>query len=203
MNTPQNHNPSRLGSIDRREFVAELLAGTPDALVITGLGSPTYDVYASGDRDRYFYLWGAMGGALPLGLGLALAQPQRPVLVITGDGEQLMGMGAMATAAAQQPNNLSVVVLDNGHFGETGKQRSHTSLGTRLVEVAKACGIVRSREIFQLSEFKTLAQDINARQGLLFAQVHIKQDDLPRALPTRDGTFLKNRLRQHLGHPLV
>ena len=98
MNTPHAPTPSTLGTIDRREFVRQLLEHTPDALVITGLGSPTYDVYASGDRDRYFYLWGAMGGALPMGLGLALAQPQRPVLVITGDGEQLMGLGAMATA---------------------------------------------------------------------------------------------------------
>lgn len=203
MNTPHAHTPSTLASIDRREFVTRLLAGTPDALVISGLGSPTYDVYASGDQDRYFYLWGAMGGALPLGLGLALAQPKRPVLVITGDGEQLMGMGALATAAAQNPANLSVVVLDNGHFGETGMQRSHTSLGTKLVDVAKACGFPRTQEVFQLNEVTALAQDIQARQGLLLAQVHIKQEDLPRALPTRDGTFLKNRLRMHLGHPLV
>ena len=152
MNSPLPHTPSTLANIDRREFVARLLAATPDALVITGLGSPTYDVYASGDQDRYFYLWGAMGGALPLGLGLALAQPQRPVLVITGDGEQLMGMGAMATAAAQNPSNLSVVVLDNGHFGETGMQRSHTSLGTRLVEVAKACGIARARDRLEATQ---------------------------------------------------
>jgi thiamine pyrophosphate-dependent acetolactate synthase large subunit-like protein len=190
-------------TIDRRAFVAQLLSQTPDALVVTGLGSPTYDVFASGDSDRYFYLWGAMGGALPLGLGLALAQPRRPILVITGDGEQLMGMGALATAAAQNPANLSVVVLDNGHFGETGMQRSHSSLGTRLVEVAKACGIARSREIFNLNEAPALAQDIQARQGLLFAQVHIKQDDLPRQLPTRDGTYLKNRMRLHLGQALV
>ena len=155
MNTPQTHQPSALGTIDRREFVAQLLSQTPDALVITGLGSPTYDVYASGDTDRYFYLWGAMGGALPLGLGLALAQPNRPVLVITGDGEQLMGMGALATAAAQNPCNLSVVVLDNGHFGETGMQRSHTSLGTRLVDVAKACGILRDRKSTRLNSSHT------------------------------------------------
>jgi thiamine pyrophosphate-dependent acetolactate synthase large subunit-like protein len=203
MPTHHSHQPSTLGTIDRRAFVAELMAHTPEALVVTGLGSATYDVFASGDSDRYFYLWGAMGGALPIGLGLALAQPQRQVLVVTGDGEQLMGMGALATAAAQRPANLSVVVLDNGHFGETGMQRSHTSLGTRLVEVAKACGIERTREVFQLSETRALAQDICSKQGLLFAQVHIKQEDLPRQLPTRDGTFLKNRLRSHLGLPPV
>jgi thiamine pyrophosphate-dependent acetolactate synthase large subunit-like protein len=203
MNTSHSKNHGAQGTIDRRQFVAHLLAATPDALVVTGLGSPTYDVYASGDKERYFYLWGAMGGALPLGLGLALAQPNRPVLVITGDGEQLMGMGSLATAAAQSPDNLSVVVLDNGHFGETGMQRSHSSLGTRLVEVARACGIERSREVFHLAEAADLAQEINAKQGLLFAQIHIQSVDLPRELPTRDGTFLKNRIRLHLGQPLV
>jgi thiamine pyrophosphate-dependent acetolactate synthase large subunit-like protein len=199
MQTNHSDQPSPLGTIDRRAFVAELLSHTPEALVVTGLGSATYDVFASGDSDRYFYLWGAMGGALPIGLGLALAQPQRPVLVVTGDGEQLMGMGALATAAAQQPANLSVVVLDNGHFGETGMQRSHTSLGTRLIEVAKACGIPQTRDLFHMNQARALALDIGSMQGLLFAQVHIKQEDLPRQLPTRDGTFLKNRLRAHLG----
>jgi thiamine pyrophosphate-dependent acetolactate synthase large subunit-like protein len=126
--------------IDRREIVARLLRACPEALVVTGLGSPSYDAFAAGDRDRTFYLWGAMGGATPLALGLALAQPTRPVLVVTGDGEALMGMGGLATVAAQQPANLTIVVLDNGHFGETGMQRSHTSLGTRLAEVARACG---------------------------------------------------------------
>ena len=96
-----------------------------------------------------------------------------------------------------------MVVLDNGHFGETGMQRSHTSLGTRLVDVAKACGIHRSKEVFQMTDIRQLAMDINAMKGLMFAQVHIRQEDLPRQLPTRDGTFLKNRMRQNLGLPLV
>ena len=98
-------------------------------------------MFAAGDRDRNYYLWGAMGGATPLGLGLALAQPDKPVIVITGDGEQLMGIGSLATIAAKQPKNLTIVVLDNGHFGETGMQRSHSSLGTDLVAVAKGFGI--------------------------------------------------------------
>mgnify|MGYP003348662381 CR=1 FL=1 len=99
MNTPHAPTPSTLGTIDRREFVRQLLAHTPDALVITGLGSPTYDVFAAGDSANHFYLWGAMGGTTAMGLGLALAQPERPVLIVTGDGEQLMGMGSLATAA--------------------------------------------------------------------------------------------------------
>lgn len=185
--------------IDRRAFVAHLLQACPDALVVTGLGSPTYDVFASGDSERYFYLWGAMGGATSLGLGLALAQAQRPVIVITGDGEQLMGMGSLATASAQKPKNLSIVVLDNGHFGETGMQRSHSSLGTDLTLVAAGCGIAESRKLHSIDECKALASTINARQGLLFAQVLIKSEDVPRALPSRDGSYIKNRFRQGLG----
>lgn len=132
---------STMQRTNRREFVAKLLAATPDALVITGLGSAAYDVFAAGDRDRNYYLWGAMGGAAPMGLGLALAQPDKPVVVITGDGELLMGIGSLATIAVKQPKNLTIVVLDNGHFGETGMQRSHSSLGTDLVAVANGFGI--------------------------------------------------------------
>lgn len=185
--------------IDRRAFVAQLLKACPQALVVTGLGSSTYDVFAAGDSDRYFYLWGAMGGATPLGLGLALAQPRRPVLVITGDGEQLMGIGGLATAAAQQPKNLAIIVLDNGHFGETGMQRSHSSLGTDLTLVAKGCGIEDARKLRSIDECAALAVTVNAREHLLFAQVLIKSEEVPRALPPRDGSFVKNRLRQGLG----
>ena len=101
---------------DRRAFVSQLLVATPDALVVTGLGSASYDVFAAGDRDKNYYLWGAMGGAAALGLGLALAQPEKPVVVITGDGEQLMGIGALGTIAVKQPKNLTIVMLDNVYF---------------------------------------------------------------------------------------
>ena len=116
-----------LPRVDRRAFVARLIAAVPQALVVTGLGSAAYDVYAAGDPDRNYYLWGVMGGASALGLGLALAQPDRPVVVVTGDGEMLMGIGSLGTIGAKRPRNLAVVVLDNGHYGETGMQRSHTS----------------------------------------------------------------------------
>lgn len=192
-----------VATIHRREFVARLLKACPEALVVTGLGSPTYDVFAAGDSDRYFYLWGAMGGTTTLALGLALAQPSRPVLVITGDGEQLMGIGGLATAAAQRPANLSIVVLDNGHYGETGMQRSHSGLGTRLADVARGCGIAQAHEVHTLGEADALAERINARAGLNFAQVHIKTEEVPRALPSRDGVHVKNRFRQALGFPTI
>ncbi len=188
-------------SIRRREFVARLLSACPQSLVIAGLGSSAYDLFSAGDRPENFYLWGAMGGAAVMGLGLAIAQPTRSVLVITGDGEQLMGLGALATVGSQQPANLSIVVLDNGHFGETGMQASHTSLGTQLAEVARHCGIADSMRIHALDEVDALATRVNARAGCLFAQVHVLDEELPRALPLRDGVHMKNRFRAALGLP--
>jgi thiamine pyrophosphate-dependent acetolactate synthase large subunit-like protein len=187
------------GSIDRRAFVAQLLSGCDEALVVAGLGSSSYDLFAAGDSSRNFYLWGAMGGAAAFGLGLATAQPHKPVLVITGDGEQLMGIGALATIGAQRPPNLTVVVLDNGHFGETGMQRSHTSLGIRLADVARACNFDHIMEIEDLSGAHGLAAQVNAKDGATFAQVFVKATELPRSLPPRDGVFVKNRFRQALG----
>ena len=185
--------------VERREFVARLLAGVPDALVVTGLGSASYDVYAAGDRDGNYYLWGAMGGAAPLGLGLALAQPDKPVVVITGDGEQLMGIGSLGTIGAKQPRNLTVVVLDNGHFGETGMQRSHSSLGTDMVAVAKGFGIIDAFSTDSLEGCDEVIRRIQARDGVTFAQVFIEANEPPRKLPPRDGPFIKNRFRSALG----
>jgi thiamine pyrophosphate-dependent acetolactate synthase large subunit-like protein len=185
--------------IERRAFVSALLRELPDALVVTGLGSAAYDVFAAGDRDANYYLWGAMGGAVPLGLGLALAQPDKPVVVITGDGEQLMGIGALGTVAAKQPRNLTIVVLDNGHFGETGMQRSHTSLGTDLVAVAKGFGIAQAFSVEDAEQVSAIARRSNARDGTTFARVFIEANEPPRALPPRDGTFIKNRFRSALG----
>jgi phosphonopyruvate decarboxylase len=187
-------------SIDRRKFVAELLAGVPQALVVTGLGSPSYDVFAAGDRDKNFYLWGAMGGSAALGLGLALAQPDKSVVVVTGDGEALMGVGALGTIGAKQPRNLTVVVLDNGHYGETGMQQSHSSLGTSLVAVAKGFGLADSFEIKDGRDVAQVIERINSRRGTAFAQVHIGTEEPPRALPSRDGVFIKNRFRASLGY---
>jgi thiamine pyrophosphate-dependent acetolactate synthase large subunit-like protein len=186
--------------IDRRAFVASLVESVPDALIVSGLGSASYDVFAAGDRDRNFYLWGAMGGAASLGLGLALAQPATPVIVITGDGEQLMGIGSLATIGAKQPGNLSVVVLDNSHFGETGMQRSHTSLGTDLVAVAKGCNVSDARRIRSLDDLPDLVERIRAKTGPLLAQVLIASNEPERALPPRDGVFVKNRFRAALGY---
>lgn len=194
-----NTNTNTKTKVERREFVAKLLGALPESLVVTGLGSAAYDVFAAGDRDQNYYLWGAMGGATSLGLGLALAQPSKSVVVVTGDGEQLMGIGSLATIGAKQPKNLTIVVLDNGHFGETGMQRSHTSLGTDLVAVAKGCGIANAFHLDSVDEFQKIADLATTRQGTTFVQVSIEANEPPRALPPRDGSFIKNRFRSALG----
>ena len=131
---------SAVSPLDRRAAVAELLRDRGELLVIAGLGSPAYDLHAAGDSDANFYLWGAMGSAALIGLGLAQAQPRKRVLALTGDGEQLMGLGGLATIAVAKPANLVVAVIDNGHFGETGMQPSHTGRGVDLAAVAGALG---------------------------------------------------------------
>ncbi|MEH0553594.1 thiamine pyrophosphate-dependent enzyme [Streptomyces sp. B21-101] len=189
-----------LPRLDRRRFVADLIGRLPeDVLIVTGLGSPSYDVFAAGDRPGTFYLWGAMGAAAPLALGLALARPDRPVVAITGDGEHLMGIGALATIGAELPPNLTVVVLDNAHFGETGMQPSHTGLGTDLVAVAQGFGIRDAVRITDLDRTDDLATRIKACAATTYAQVLITTDEPPRALPPRDGVANKNSFRAELG----
>jgi thiamine pyrophosphate-dependent acetolactate synthase large subunit-like protein len=140
-----------------------------------------------------------MGGATSIGLGLALAQPAKSVVVITGDGEQLMGIGSLATIGAKRPRNLTVVVLDNGHYGETGMQKSHTSLGTNLVAVAKGCGIPDAFAVASAEDCDAIIERIAARKATSFVQVAIEANEPPRALPPRDGAFIKNRFRAALG----
>ena len=191
---------SKTNLLDRRQVVSSLLAERKDAIVIGGLGASTYDIAAAGDNDRNFYLWGAMGGAVMIGLGVALAQPKLPVVVITGDGEMLMGMGSLATVGLQKPGNLTIVVLDNEAYGETGGQASHTSGGVDLVGVAKACGIPKASSMTTMAEveaFKGSLQDVSA--GPRFASVKIDAANLERALSNRDGTFIVNRIRGALG----
>ena len=185
------------GVLDRRAVARVLLREPGDTLVVTGLGSATYDAAAAGDRPLNFYLWGAMGGAAMVGLGLALAQPRRRVLVLTGDGEMLMGMGSLATIAAAGAPNLAIAVLDNARYGETGSQPSHTGLSTDLAAVAAACGWANTVTARDMDEVEALRERL--RHESLFAVVRISPDEVPRHLPPRDGAYLKDRFRQALG----
>jgi thiamine pyrophosphate-dependent acetolactate synthase large subunit-like protein len=183
--------------LKRRDAIATLMANRPkDLFVVPGLGSCTYDMASLGEKDTDFYLWGAMGGAAMIGLGLALARPKLKIAVITGDGEMLMGMGSLATIGVQRPSNLAVIVFDNQRYGETGMQASHTDKGVDLVGVAKSCGIARAFEVADEAGLRKLASELAGLNETLFARVHIAADDPPRVLPSKDGVELKNRFRR-------
>ena len=187
-------------SLDRREVVVRLLARRDGLLVITGLGSPTYDVHAAGDHKGNYYLWGAMGSAALIGLGLAQAQPDRTVVVITGDSEQLMGLGGLATIAVSNPKNLVVIVIDNNHFGETGMQMSHTGYGLDLATVAQSCGFAETRTVRDMAGVEEVARALKSpASGARFYAIKVKAENPPRSLPPRDAVHIKNRFRAHLG----
>jgi len=188
-------------SLDRRDVVARVLAHRGDALVITSLGNPTYDVAAAGDRPENFYLWGAMGGALMVGLGLALAQPKRRVLVFLGDGELMMGLGALATVAIAAPANLVAIVLDNERYAETGMQLAQSGRGVDLAGVARATGFDSVHTVTALSELDTAIESIFHAPGPGFVAIKVDAAVSAPALPPRDGPFLRSRFRTALLGP--
>ena len=185
-------------TLDRRTAVAVLLAGRDDVLVVPGLGSPTWDCAALGDNPLHFSLWGAMGNASMIGLGLALAQPARRVLVLTGDGDMLMGLGSLATIATQAPANLALVVLDNERHGETGMQPTHTAHCTDLAAAAAACGFTETREVTDEAGLRAALPLVHEAPGPTFLTVKVHAEPLPRVLPPRDGAYLKDRFRTAL-----
>jgi thiamine pyrophosphate-dependent acetolactate synthase large subunit-like protein len=189
------------GKLERRSVVRALLEDRGELLAIAGLGAPAWDITAAGDGPQNLPLWGGMGGAAVMGLGLALAQPAKPVLVITGDGEMLMGVGSLATIATKQPRNLFVVVLDNEHYGETGMQETATRHGVDLAGMAKAAGIADSRKVTTPEEVLALRDAIRAGHGPIFAQVKIDAASLPLVLPPREAAILQARMREAILGP--
>jgi thiamine pyrophosphate-dependent acetolactate synthase large subunit-like protein len=185
--------------LERRAVVVRLLHERGSLCVIPGLGSCTWDVAAAGDHPLNFYMWGAMGGTAMIGLGLALAQPDKRVAVITGDGEMLMGMGSLATIGVQRPPNLAVIVFDNAVYGETGGQPSHTQSGIDLVAVARASGIGDCFDVRDAAGLADLAARLKDLRAMLFARVAISTGEPPRVLPEKDGVALKQRFRAAVG----
>lgn len=184
--------------LERREFVRRLLTDRGDLLVVSGLGSATYDVAAAGHHPLNFYLWGAMGGTAMIGLGLALARPDRRVVVLTGDGDMLMGIGSLATIGVKQPGNLVILVLDNRRYGETGMQPSHTDSGVDLAAVAAACRFPVACRISTLAELDDARGLLHSTQGPVFIQAVVEPESVPRVLPPRDGNEIRLRFAQAL-----
>lgn len=193
--TDRSKEPLRL---DRRRIVKNLLTERGDLLVVTGLGAPCWDVTAAGDHDLTFPLWGGMGLAASMGLGLALARPDHRVLVVTGDGEMLMGIGSLATIAIQAPQNLAIAVLDNQHYGETGMQETATAHGTDLAGMAAAAGIPVTGTIVDESGVQPAIEALRNAAGPVFQVFKVKAETLPKAIPPKDGAYLKDRFRKAL-----
>jgi thiamine pyrophosphate-dependent acetolactate synthase large subunit-like protein len=189
--------------LHRREVVAELLQDRGNLLVIAGLGSTAWDITAAGDSPLSFPTWGAMGQAAMMGLGLALAQPRRRVLVITGDGEMLMGVGSLATIGVQHAANLSIVVIDNERYGETGMQATHTAQGVDLAAMARGCGFKNSWVVRKKAEVADLRFALHGKDGPNFAQLKVVAEKVPLVLPPHDGVLLKERFRAALAEVLA
>ncbi|MPZ58967.1 MAG: aldehyde dehydrogenase [Rhizobiales bacterium] len=184
--------------LERRAVVERLLRDRGGLCVIPGLGSCTWDVAACGDHPLNFHMWGAMGGTAMIGLGLALARPDRRVLVLTGDGDMLMGLGSLATIGVKRPANFAIVVLDNRHYGETGMQASHTAAGVDLVKIAEGCRFRISYAVGDMGEIDHVRDLLHTGEGPIFVQAQIAPNDPPRVLPTHDGHAIKQRFMQAL-----
>jgi len=189
---------NRKPMLDRRKVVAEILKQRGDALIMPGLGAPTWDCAAVDDHPLTFYSWGGMGGCAMMGLGLALAQPRRRVLVITGDGELLMGLGSLATIGVEKPRNLAVIVIDNEHYGETGMQPTHTRHGVDIPAMARAAGFRSSGTVYTAQQLKTWIPRFYRQPGPVFCSIKVTTAPAPLVLPVREGSALKHRFREAL-----
>lgn len=182
----------------RREVVARILRDRKDSLAITSLGNPTFDVASAGDCAQNFYLWGAMGGAVMVGMGVALAQPEKRVFVFVGDGEMMMGIGSLATVACHCPSNLTIVVIDNEHYAETGMQPAHAGRGVSITSVATAVGFAASHLVRTAAQLEDVIDTLYRHDGPVLVGVKVTTDPEPTSLPPRDGPYLRSRFREAL-----
>jgi thiamine pyrophosphate-dependent acetolactate synthase large subunit-like protein len=189
----------RTGQLDRCEAVPKLVGDANDFLIIAGLAGTARDTaHLCEPNANYYALAGVMGGATAMGLGLALAQPERQVLVLTGDGELLMNVGSLATVSIMHPPNLSIVCVDNGHYGETGYQKSHTSLGVNLAAMASGAGIRTVRTVTQASEIPEASKIIRQLDGPSFVLLKVAPTDPPKMRRALDAARAKYRFREAL-----
>ena len=185
--------------LDRRDAVPALIGRHEDFLIVSGLAGTSRDVAAlTGDGAHTYTMAGAMGGACMIGLGLALARPDRRVLVVTGDGELLMNVGALATIAVMNPPNLAILCVDNGHYGETGYQKSHTSLGVDLEKIAAGSGIKATRTIASQEALADGPRLLREGNGTAFVVLRVKPTDPPAFKRNMDPSGCRSRFRSAL-----
>jgi thiamine pyrophosphate-dependent acetolactate synthase large subunit-like protein len=182
--------------LDRRDAVPALIGRHQDFLIVSGLAGTSRDVAAlTGDGAHTYTMAGAMGGACMIGLGLALARPDRRVLVVTGDGELLMNVGALATIAVMNSPNLAILCVDNGHYGETGYQKSHTSLGVDLEKIAAGSGIKTTRTIASQEALADGPRLLREGNGTVFVVLRVKPTDPPAFKRNMDPSACRDRFR--------
>lgn len=198
MDHPHN-KPADDDALDRVDAVPALIGRHEDFLIVTGLAGTAKDVAAlTDDGDHIYTLAGAMGAAAMMGFGLALAQTERRVLVVTGDGELLMNVGALATIGVVNPANLSIVCVDNGHYGETGYQKSHTSLGVDLEKMANGAGISATRTIAREDQIADASKFIRETNGTAFVCLRVKATNPPTYRRLLDPAACRSRFRRAL-----
>ena len=188
--------------LERRGAVARLLANrSDDLLTVAGLGSAIWDVECAGENPLNFYLLGAMGSVVPTALGLAAARPDKRVAAFTGDAELGMGLYALATVGWRLPENLTIVCMDNGRFGETGGQISHTGKNLDLGAVAAAAGLPVVRKVTDDDGIDELRELMMTGTGPIFGHLMITADMPPVQMPIRNGHVALARFREALlGH---
>ena len=202
MNNPDNTRIDD-SALDRIQAVPALVGKHEDFLIVTGLAGTARDIAALTDDGNHIYtLAGAMGAAAMMGFGLALAQTERRVLVVTGDGELLMNVGALATIAVANPPNLSIVCVDNGHYGETGYQKSHTSLGVDLETMAIGAGFSATRTITREDQIADASRFIRETNATAFVCLRVKATNPPSYRRLLEPAACRNRFRSALlGRP--
>lgn len=186
---------NNFATLQRRSVVHRILKDRGDAAVVTGIGNASHDVASAGDDDRNMYLFGIMGGAAMVAFGIAVAQPECRVVVITGDGELLAGIGSLATIGVEKPKNLSILVIDNQAYGATGNQHTHTARGVDLVGIAAASGFDHTALITDNKALEAAMDDIYKKPGPYFAVVKVMTKTGSRVTVPNDGTRTSRRFR--------
>ena len=185
--------------LDRKTAVPALVGNPSGLLIVCGLAGAAKDIaHLTGDGDTVFALGGAMGGATAMGLGLALSRPDRQVLVVTGDGELLMNVGTLATVGVMKPPNLSILCVDNGHYGETGYQPTHTQRGVDLAVIARGSAIPVTRTVSTADDIPPAARVLREGNGPRFVLLRVGIDPPPAVKRSLDAGERKTAFRKAL-----
>jgi thiamine pyrophosphate-dependent acetolactate synthase large subunit-like protein len=185
--------------MNRFDVTSRLIAKLEhEEAVIGGIGNTNFDLWAAGHRPQNFYMLGSMGLAIPIALGVAIAQPQRKVFALEGDGSLLMQLGCLSTVATQAPKNLIILVMDNGTYQITGGQATPAAGGTDFVAVARACGIASAAWAADEADFERLIESCLATDGPHLIGLKLDEQG-PAGQTERDPVQIRDRFMRGMG----